>query len=168
MKDEPSTTEQAFPFLEMPAELRNRVYEIALISRNGIDLSHYWHYDEGPGFQETAAQPSLTRICHQVRQESLLVFYGANWFLTGLRPKMWLAERTEDWLQAIGHKNKSMIKHLYIENTKKVNLEILLGFEVDEKVGITVRYITVDTTFMDVFDPMGIEVEEKVLHVAFG
>lgn len=62
-------------------------------------------------------QPSLTRVCRQVRKESLPVFYGANVFaMPAYRaryedpPIAGLSTIVRDWLKAIGKKNRKLLR----------------------------------------------------------
>jgi hypothetical protein len=58
----------------LPAELRNRIYELALPAGQGLAIS----------VKAAAAQPALTRVCKLIRQEALPVSYGNNAFLINL------------------------------------------------------------------------------------
>ena len=63
----------------LPAELRNRIYELAMPSeyRNG-----HLVICSPPGFENTtsAVQPAITQISRQVRAETLDLFYANNKF----------------------------------------------------------------------------------------
>lgn len=54
-------------FLAHPAEIRNVIYELAMVDDRPIMI---WGH----------LQPVLTRVCKQVRSEALPIFYGANRF----------------------------------------------------------------------------------------
>ncbi|KAK4549846.1 hypothetical protein LTR36_005147 [Oleoguttula mirabilis] len=56
-------------FLELPGELRNRIYRLALLSDNAIPVT-------AQHFQE----PDLLHACKQVRREAMSIFYGENEF----------------------------------------------------------------------------------------
>lgn len=62
------TEEQQCRFLSLPAELRNMTYKFALIEVNGIDLI--------PALKP----PGLLATNHQIRQESLQIWYIENDF----------------------------------------------------------------------------------------
>lgn len=68
-----STTTQASPLLDLPAELRNIVYHLVLSSEKGegteITLS------------TIKSQTTLLRVCSQIRVEATPIFYGTNTFL---------------------------------------------------------------------------------------
>lgn len=60
-----------FPFLSLPAELRNAVYKETLISNKRIEID------------ETHAQivePGLLAVCSQIRNEAKGLFYACNTF----------------------------------------------------------------------------------------
>lgn len=65
--------------LGLPGEIRDLIYELALISEKptvAFCLDEY----QLDGYQE-ATQPPLTRVNRQIRQESLLIFYEVNKFI---------------------------------------------------------------------------------------
>lgn len=62
---EKADRDRQFPFLELPAELRNRIYLLALVS-NFILVP--------------PTQPPLCNVCRQIRSECLAIFYHSNTF----------------------------------------------------------------------------------------
>jgi hypothetical protein len=56
------------PLLELPGELRNRIYQLCLVS-NPIIIN-----------STTFPEPSLLKTCKQVRKEASTIFYGENQF----------------------------------------------------------------------------------------
>lgn len=54
--------------LDLPAELRNHIYQSLLSSDEPLDAS------------KPIPQPNLTRVCRQMREESLAWFYTRNLF----------------------------------------------------------------------------------------
>lgn len=60
-------------FLALPAELRNRIYEFALIKDDPIEVVLWRPCSNG-------APPALTQTSRQIRSESLPIFYGLNTF----------------------------------------------------------------------------------------
>ena len=116
-------------FLSLSAELRLRIYELALLPEpstvKGYDddavLTLNPHADvhvkTASTSSSTAVQPALTRLNHQIRHETLPVFYGQKTFavLSGTGTNIvdangnrnwtyYLAEALP-WLKAIGPKN---------------------------------------------------------------
>lgn len=93
---------EPFPLLELPAELRNMVYEFVLTS---------------PSALQRPAQPALTMACRQVRDEALPLFYSSNVFSFDLRyqyPTSPMAFRAQglQWLDSITQKNSTHIQKL--------------------------------------------------------
>lgn len=101
--------EKKFRFLDLPPELRNRVYFYmpSLIASLPDPERHCpkvradggnrvyngkWFYFYSPGYSKEYSeidgkqrsmpvQPSISKVCRQIRQETLPIFYGANGFL---------------------------------------------------------------------------------------
>ena len=65
-------------FLDLPAELRNRIYHLALTRPDTINVTSF--DIAKPQFNSSATQPALTQICRQIRNEALPVFYNQNCF----------------------------------------------------------------------------------------
>lgn len=61
------------PLLALPAELRNRIYEFAIVESTPIDMVMRKRTGSD-------AQPGLTRTCRQIRQETLQMFFQDNVF----------------------------------------------------------------------------------------
>ena len=60
-------------FAELPAELKNTIYQTILVDRYEIQIKveEAWN---------SAKQPPLTRVSRQIRSETLPIFYGSNRF----------------------------------------------------------------------------------------
>ncbi|CAK1366965.1 unnamed protein product [Cercospora beticola] len=58
-------------FFELSAELRNEIYELALVKSEEIEIT-----------KETFAQPALLRTCRQIRAEAVQIYYSRNEFYT--------------------------------------------------------------------------------------
>ncbi|KAK5006688.1 hypothetical protein LTR39_005595, partial [Cryomyces antarcticus] len=91
-----------FPFLKLPGELRNQIYRFALVHHRVISVISKW---------EELAQPPLTRVCRQIRNESLPVFYGGNRFRL-------YRDRCPEyvficWLRMIGNNNCALLRQLF-------------------------------------------------------
>ncbi|KAK5170421.1 uncharacterized protein LTR77_005009 [Saxophila tyrrhenica] len=85
--------------LELPAEIRESIFEFALLSEKALVsfcLDEYQHSD----YQE-ATQPPLTRVNRQVRRESLPVFYRCNDII--LHTDGVKGDATRSWLRCIEH-----------------------------------------------------------------
>lgn len=66
------------PLLTLPAEIRNRIYEFALINIDPLATAPQSNIIHA---SSSAIQPGLTRSCRQVRNETLKMFYTCNTFL---------------------------------------------------------------------------------------
>ncbi|KAK3713460.1 hypothetical protein LTR37_008418 [Vermiconidia calcicola] len=58
---------------KLPAELRNRIYELALPRSEVVHAA----YRSAEYVEPRVKQPALTRTCKQIRAEALPLFYGA-------------------------------------------------------------------------------------------
>src|ERR1700761_2254315 len=73
----PSSTRPARShFLELPAEIRDYIYEFALTSGKPLVAFRLDEYQRDS--YEEATQPPLTRVNRQIRDESLPIFYQSN------------------------------------------------------------------------------------------
>ncbi|KAF2433904.1 hypothetical protein EJ08DRAFT_646808 [Tothia fuscella] len=75
------------PFLNRPAELCNRIYELAVVFSDGHSgcQAKFWrcvtfNCQICMGHRSTPWAPSLTRVNHQLRIETLPMFYAMNEF----------------------------------------------------------------------------------------
>ncbi|TKA75986.1 hypothetical protein B0A55_03254 [Friedmanniomyces simplex] len=66
-------------FLTLPPELRNHIYELALVDTNPISIP--WMYMLR---SKEPSEPSLLRTCHRIRDEALPIFYSSNTFETSI------------------------------------------------------------------------------------
>ncbi|KFY68143.1 hypothetical protein V496_01263 [Pseudogymnoascus sp. VKM F-4515 (FW-2607)] len=94
-------------FLDLPGELRNRIYELCLLHKEPLAL---W-----TGFnQRRELSPGLLRASKAVHNEAISLFYAQNRFdFTIATPK-----RIALFLQTIGRKNAGHIQHLYVDFPK--------------------------------------------------
>lgn len=113
--------ETIFPFLQLSAELRNRIYELALIHPQTRYVPCRCPWSEmtiGSIEDPVCHQPPLTRLCRQIRNESLPVYYGNNVFIVdyddihyrrGVQCKI-----ETGWLRAIGPHNRRSLQKVNI------------------------------------------------------
>lgn len=135
--------------LSLPPEIRNRICALVVTPQddshctrgpNGtrvIELADYYSPSESDsntmeltnyhaGNEEWAIQPPLTRVCKQLREETLAMYY-ANTFLVvvwdhgyhyrDFGGKKYLnlnASAIEQWLTSIGAKNRALIKSFIV------------------------------------------------------
>ncbi|KXT08207.1 hypothetical protein AC579_3314 [Pseudocercospora musae] len=65
-QDTPAATSQS-PFFRLSAELRNKIYRLALLQDSKIDMC--------------APSPGLLDVSRKIRSEALAIYYYENWFL---------------------------------------------------------------------------------------
>lgn len=86
--------------LDLPAELRDTIFEYALTADKPLVSFRLDNYQR-ESYQE-ATQPPLTRVNRQIRQESLPIFYQNNYVvLHAEAPKI---DDTQRWLECIESK----------------------------------------------------------------
>lgn len=68
----------------LPAELRNRIYELALVKDERIEVKLYFDRTRTDKvISRIANYPSLLQTCRQIREEASPIFYGQNVFEIG-------------------------------------------------------------------------------------
>ena len=85
-------------FLDLPAELRTQIYELALVSREHIDLLSFAspRTYQRP-FQTTKLSPAILQTCKQVYEEASDVLYGLNTFYLNIRTRPSLQRICRFW-----------------------------------------------------------------------
>lgn len=102
--------------LKLPPELRNYIYELALVEPYTMDLEAE---DVAGRIAEVVLQPDLTRTCKQIRQEALPIFYGRNTFEIYVCSD-WPGEHAEPflvlprWLHLIGAANRQTVQRVVV------------------------------------------------------
>ncbi|GIZ47680.1 hypothetical protein CKM354_001076500 [Cercospora kikuchii] len=136
----------AVGFLDLPPELRNRIYELALIVRHPdpVICVGYLHVDQWriskerypSSLRQLKMTPSILATCRQVQQEASPVLYGNNPFLmaphaSSLRylpnstpplPKTFRAIRT---VKLCRQANQTVVKSLLLILQNMLNLDAL-------------------------------------------
>lgn len=97
--------------MRLPAELREQIYQLLVVKpQNTITmLSNYDCYRS----EVSARQPHISFVSHQLRNETLPLFYGANLFLAEVTFTADL-EIAKRWLNAIGDENVKSLRRLAI------------------------------------------------------
>ncbi|KAM3417275.1 hypothetical protein BST61_g5531 [Cercospora zeina] len=113
----PLDTMDASPLKKLPAELRNKVFKLAVVADEPIAISSSY-----PGY-DIATQPPLTRVCRQTRNETLEIFYHFNTFVVEVVSAecYWdfgleVSDRKEElskWLEHTSEKNRAAIQKLH-------------------------------------------------------
>ena len=81
----------SFPFLKLPAELRNKIYGLTVTRRLPIAISR-------PRFFEVRSMLALLSVCRQIRDEAREMFYAGNRFLFYVREDKITSNRAVLWL----------------------------------------------------------------------
>lgn len=106
---------QQSTFLTLPRELRDHIYELALVDRETTRQHEGARIPIRAG--SYSVQPALTKTCRQVREETLVIYYGFNTFYSMIE---WDASQSAfimepglvNWLKSIGPDNTSKITDL--------------------------------------------------------
>ena len=96
-----SSTGSSVGLLALPIEIRNKIYELALIEPNSLWISPYHTH-------RTMSVPPLLRTCKTIGYEASPIFYGANSFI---------ADQVEffmQWLGSLGRVNIAYLRDLEI------------------------------------------------------
>lgn len=67
-------------FLELPRELRDMIYELALVSTDTIDVCNFAAPSRWPHSSTLGISPAVLRVSRQIHNEALDVLYGLNTF----------------------------------------------------------------------------------------
>lgn len=106
-----------FRFLDLPAELRNAVYELVVQGRDRDADTKTPIRVVGGEFCIGYHQPNITRVCRQMRREALFVFYRENTFTFNFDCVMdWLHDHDffAHWVEIIGHENARNLQTIKI------------------------------------------------------
>lgn len=163
----------------LPAELRNRIYELVLAADDGIELEDgsfmieigdFLTGDEEEGltlYLSTpfwCTQPPLTRVSRQMRAETLPVYYGCNTFVTYVAEVICIGERDMVAIQSLNHHvwlkdmtaaNRGLLKHLHVRwcpNASQVALPRSKMAKILETLGVGLPEDAI-STWVKSFDP---------------
>ena len=93
----------SFPFLSLPPEIRNHIYDLTLPS---FPQKHIYIIQSAANL----AQPALTRVNKQLRAETLSYYYSCNHFQIYTSGSLYAVH----WLKSIGSCNRKCIRRLTI------------------------------------------------------
>lgn len=106
-----SDSQIPFRLMDLPSEVRLRIYEHMLVDSSKQDIS--------PSCGIETRRPSLLRTSRQVRNEAMPVFYGANRFRLALphlelnhKCEQWFAGQDKMWLDVIGPDNIKLLRRI--------------------------------------------------------
>lgn len=122
----PTPTGEQTTFLDLPPEIRNRIYAL-------IPHQAWLSVNSAPA---KLKQPALAAVNRQLRAESLAVFYSQNKFVLDLRgwkdesyPKLWTPARIfAAWILAIGDVNAGRLRSLTVF---AANFRVVVAIEGD-------------------------------------
>lgn len=116
--EEPKQTELQSPLLQLPPELRNRIYNEVLIGESSVQI-HQPCNDHTVKFGNRFP-PALLQTCRTIRGEANQLYFGLNTFilvcepLSSLRACAWTSCLTK-WLLLVGEEARSLLQKVYIE-----------------------------------------------------
>ena len=98
--------------LDLPPELRNRVYEHVLVSNDSIEVDpNYGYYgieddleDDLEEDRSTIKEPPLLQTCQMIRNEATQLYYSSNRFSCRTKYKLFR------WIQGFGTSKRAMLK----------------------------------------------------------
>lgn len=109
-------------FSKLSAELRNDIYKRVLSADRSLAIC------SGPSDLRKAKQPPITRVCSQIREETLQMFYHCNTFVAEISahtnwtpdPDRWVIgkiDKIEHWLQCTTAQNLANVQDLRLVMT---------------------------------------------------
>lgn len=90
----PRSTPSAF--FRLPAELRNRIYELVLQQSSGIRID-----EDHDMIDQPENLLAITKVCWQTQNEARLMLYSVNTFLVDFNFVFWLRNLGDDQREAI-------------------------------------------------------------------
>ena len=105
--------------LQLPSELRNRIYEFALTQPNAIRL---------PLGQSERDKRALLRTCHQIHDEAVGIYYGNNAFVADCGA-WFLNVDLISWLRGLGWKKRIMLRDVRLSLRQQRVLGSLNGIQ---------------------------------------
>lgn len=115
MRKSRTIRDRHFRFMDLPAELRNSIYELALVDRtNEAPISIIKRHGRS---QDGSHGPrALLEVSQQVRKETLPIYYGGNSFSIHTTEEDW---ELYVWLHAVGPDALRCLQHLDIRAPTK-------------------------------------------------
>lgn len=110
-----TTQPQNAPFLRLPAELRNRIYEDALVEKEPKRITVCSRPQSHTYLKLTRwSPPGLLQTCSHIRNEASATYYGSNIFIFRESGRDALTEITElgAWLLALGEEQQAFVRHV--------------------------------------------------------
>ena len=131
-------TYRCFPFLKLPPEIRNRIYELVFVSPNYIGTNG----TQTKSFYKDASRwrnLAFAKSCRQIYSESANIFYARNGFeFHYIRPFL-------EFMEAIGPSRRklvSKIRYYFLSGRPFIALRYLRSCANLEELEISVKIIT--------------------------
>ena len=93
-------------FLDLPAELRNRIYDLVLPTEHTLTIRHVFTMPDFTAKLCGVLEPTISAANTQIRSETLSVFYGKNTFYS------FSVFRTLEYLTILGPQRVVMLRDL--------------------------------------------------------
>jgi hypothetical protein len=110
------TSAQSCPLLDLPAELRNHIYDWLLIPGASEEDDDYGivtiRYDSK--IKLRWKPPPITQISRQVRRETTTIYYGENTFRITLSPRD-VRQPLHPWLRALSPEIRGMLRDIQLD-----------------------------------------------------
>ncbi|KAK5122088.1 hypothetical protein LTR85_004334 [Meristemomyces frigidus] len=103
---------EASPLKKLPAELRNRIYEMALQHEDAIIIRTDGAFDE---LSASGLPLALTATCREIRNDTLKMFYANNAFHFHTTLPNYATSGFKQWVNNMNANNMSQIHHLCLE-----------------------------------------------------
>jgi hypothetical protein len=95
--------------LNLPPELRNRIYELVLIGDDLVEVGTdvvVRRYAEGEESRAVIKEPPLLRTCHTIRNDATQLYYSSNKFTTDNIHKL------INWIRGLTAGKRAMLKDI--------------------------------------------------------
>jgi len=114
------------PFLRLPAELRNRIYNEVLLETEAIPIKL------AVGFMSYRSwkPPGILRTCRTIRSEAAPIYYGSNTFkldaieyMYGVKKQRKAVKRLQPWFKGLGNLQRNMLRTVYLGGLRYKDVE---------------------------------------------
>lgn len=118
-------------FLDLPAEIRNQVYALAIPTCQSFNISSYTPQRRSPFLPLV----SLLQTCHQIYSEVTPIVYGSNTFTICSPSKL------QAWLSSIGPRASHLLRKLVIDYDSSAELTLSLIYLEQHRISPDMRLI---------------------------
>ena len=100
---------------KLPAELRNRIYEMVLTQSEPIQLRTVWGCRFRPRYMQQPQLVSLFSVCRQTQQECASLFYSQNGFMVPQTTMNGYKHSLKSFIAAIGPRNADSLRKVTVQ-----------------------------------------------------